>query len=65
MVENIARYIDRGELAALNTRRGPRETYLPYAIGDGTEQTLHIYRGKVVAFGVKRTSKAALIEPDL
>src|SRR5262249_5209860 len=35
-----------GALEVLNKKRGPRETYLPYAIGDGTEQTLHICRAQ-------------------
>src|SRR5262245_37639108 len=35
-----------GALALLNKRRGSRETYLPYAIGDGTEQTLYICRAQ-------------------
>ena len=33
-------------LAALDRRKGPRERYLPYAIGDGREQTLHVCRAK-------------------
>ncbi len=31
-------------LAALNRKKGPREKYLPHAIGDGGERTLHICR---------------------
>lgn len=31
-------------LAVLNKKRGPRETYFPYAIGDGNDQTLYICR---------------------
>jgi FkbM family methyltransferase len=31
-------------LAALNRRRTPRERYLPYAVGDGRERSLHICR---------------------
>jgi FkbM family methyltransferase len=29
-------------LESLNQRKGPRETYLPYAVGDGSDHTLHI-----------------------
>ena len=29
-------------LATLNEKKGPNETYLPYAIGDGGQHTLHI-----------------------
>jgi FkbM family methyltransferase len=32
-------------LATLHARQGPRERYLPHALGDGTLQTLHICRG--------------------
>ena len=28
-------------LAELNTKKGPTETYLPYAVGDGRRHTLH------------------------
>lgn len=31
-------------LTALNNRKGPNETYLPYIIGDGGEHTLHLTR---------------------
>ncbi len=30
--------------AKLDAAKGPHETYLPFAVGDGTEKTLHIYR---------------------
>jgi len=33
-------------LAELDRRKGPGERYLPYAIGDGREQTLHVCRAK-------------------
>src|SRR5262245_10378963 len=29
-------------LARLNSQKGPRETYFPYAIGDGRQHTLHV-----------------------
>jgi FkbM family methyltransferase len=32
-------------LAELNRTKGPNETYLPYAVGDGSEGTLHIMKG--------------------
>jgi FkbM family methyltransferase len=31
-----------GALARLNQAKGPYETYLPYALADGTERTLHV-----------------------
>src|SRR5437016_7086753 len=31
-------------LAELDRRKGPRECYLPYAIGDGREHVLHVCR---------------------
>lgn len=31
-------------LAELNRRKGPRERYLPYAVGDGREHTMHVCR---------------------
>jgi FkbM family methyltransferase len=31
-------------LAELERRKGPRETYLPYAVGDGRPHTLHVCR---------------------
>jgi FkbM family methyltransferase len=31
-------------LGALNDRKGPNETYLPYIVGDGGEHTLHLTR---------------------
>ena len=46
---------DAGALAILNEKKGPNETYLPYAIGDGKEATLHICRAAVMA---------SLLEPD-
>ncbi|MGE0022604.1 MAG: FkbM family methyltransferase [Hyphomicrobium sp.] len=42
-------------LTQLNARKGPHETYLPYAVGDGQEHTLHI----CLASGM-----ASLLEPD-
>lgn len=33
---------DPDALAALNRQKGPRETYLPYALGDGQRHTLHV-----------------------
>lgn len=36
-------------LAALNAAKGPNETYLPYAIGDGGSHTLHLYHGSGLA----------------
>lgn len=32
---------NREALAKLNARKGPYETYLPYAVGDGAKHTLH------------------------
>jgi FkbM family methyltransferase len=29
-------------LSKLNTKKGPNETYLPYAVGDGTKKTLYL-----------------------
>src|SRR5215468_5606929 len=29
-------------LAKLDRQKGPRETYLPYAVGDGRQHTLHV-----------------------
>src|SRR5580658_1348629 len=31
-----------GVLARLEQKKGPRERYLPYALADGTERTLHV-----------------------
>jgi FkbM family methyltransferase len=33
-------------LAKLDRQKGPRETYLPYAIGDGRQHTLHLCQSK-------------------
>jgi FkbM family methyltransferase len=33
-------------LFELNRLKGPREQYLPYAIGDGTERTLHVCKSR-------------------
>ena len=33
-----------GALAELERRKGPHERYLPFAVGDGTERTLHVCR---------------------
>jgi FkbM family methyltransferase len=46
---------DAGALAILNEKKGPNETYLPYAVGDGQEATLHICRAATMA---------SLLEPD-
>jgi len=35
---------DPGALATLNARKTVRETYLPYAVGDGSVKTLHLCR---------------------
>ena len=35
---------DPDALAALNMRKTARETYLPYAVGDGSKKTLHLCR---------------------
>jgi FkbM family methyltransferase len=43
-------------LAQLNAKKGPHETYLPYAVGDGQEHTLHI---------CVEPGMTSLLEPDL
>jgi FkbM family methyltransferase len=35
-------------LSELNRRKGPRERYLPYAIADGTERTLHLCKSRAM-----------------
>jgi FkbM family methyltransferase len=42
-------------LAQLNAKKGPRETYLPYAVGDGQRHTLHICQA---------SGMTSLLEPD-
>jgi FkbM family methyltransferase len=42
-------------MAELHRRKGPREHYLPYAIGDGRERTLHVCRER---------GMSSLLEPD-
>ena len=42
-------------LAKLNAAKGPHETYLPVAVGDGREHTLHI---------CKTAGMSSLLEPD-
>jgi len=43
-------------LALLNQRKGPRETYLPYAVGDGAPCTLHVCRAP---------GMTSLLKPDV
>lgn len=47
-------------LAELNARKGPNETYLPDAVGDGGMHTLHLYRGGGLAslFPIRRATVA-------
>ena len=45
----------RAALELLQQRKGPREMYLPHAIGDGSMQTLHVCRG---------TGMTSLLKPD-
>jgi len=47
---------NREALAILNTQRGPNETYLPQAVGDGKRHTLHL----CAASGM-----TSLLEPNL
>jgi FkbM family methyltransferase len=54
-VEIVGFEPNRQALAKLNETKGPRETYLPYAVGDGGEHTLHI----CAAPGM-----TSLLEPD-
>lgn len=42
-------------LAQLNAKKGPHETYLPYAVGDGQPHTLHICQA---------SGMTSLLEPD-
>jgi FkbM family methyltransferase len=42
-------------LAQLNAKKGPFETYLPYAVGDGKAQTLHVCQA---------SGMTSLLEPD-
>ncbi len=42
-------------LTALNDKKGPNETYLPYIIGDGGDHTLHLTR---------RPGMVSLLKPD-
>lgn len=42
-------------LAKLEQRKGPRERYLPYAVGDGTQRTLHV---------CELEGMTSLLEPD-
>ena len=42
-------------LAKLEQNKGPRERYLPYALGDGTQRTLHV---------CKLEGMTSLLEPD-
>ncbi len=42
-------------LAKLEQRKGPRERYLPYALGDGTSRTLHV---------CELEGMTSLLEPD-
>jgi FkbM family methyltransferase len=42
-------------LAKLNAKKGPHETYLPYAVGDGRPHTLHICQAP---------GMTSLLEPD-
>jgi FkbM family methyltransferase len=42
-------------VAYLNAKKGPRETYLPYAVGDGQQHTLHI---------CVEPGMTSLLEPD-
>jgi len=42
-------------LAKLEQKKGPRERYLPYALGDGTERTLHV---------CELEGMTSLLEPD-
>lgn len=42
-------------LAELNTKKGPTETYLPYAVGDGRRHTLHFCQAP---------GMTSLLEPD-
>jgi len=47
---------NRDALAILNTQKGPNETYLPHAVGDGKKHTLHL----CAASGM-----TSLLEPNL
>ena len=42
-------------LAKLEQKKGPRERYLPYAVGDGTQRTLHV---------CELEGMTSLLEPD-
>jgi FkbM family methyltransferase len=72
-----ARLMDRGlchligfephaaALARLNERKGPHETYLPLAIADGREHTLHICAGSGMTSLLEPDRKALLMFPML
>jgi len=49
-------------LDELNARKGPNETYLPYAVGDGGRHTLNLYRGGGLAslFPIRRATVSFL-----
>jgi FkbM family methyltransferase len=49
----------------LESAKGPQETYLPFAVGDGRERTLHIYRrsGFTSMFAPDTAATAALGAP--
>ncbi|WP_052012808.1 FkbM family methyltransferase [Asticcacaulis sp. AC460] len=47
---------DAAALAALNLKRGPAETYLPHAVGDGGRHILHI---------CKAPGMTSLLEPNM
>ena len=48
---------NREGLAKLNASKGPRETYLPHAIGDGRRHTLHLCRAPGMSSLLKPNAK--------
>jgi FkbM family methyltransferase len=50
-------------LDALRRKAGPRETYLPYAIGDGTTRTLHVCTSSGMTSFLKPDDRALSLFP--